>query len=82
MNENNIGNTDELGFENANLNQSMNEPAQGDVNILDNTSNNTNYSSYENQGYDDNYSEPQIELLPYEIGRVKDISGDRVLHLI
>ena len=79
MNENNIGNTDELGFENANLNQNMNEPAQGDVNILDNTSNNTNYSSYENQGYDDTYSEPQIELLPYEIGRVKDISGDRVI---
>ena len=79
MNENNIENTDELGFENANLNQNMNEPAQGDVNILDNTSNNMNYSSYENQGYDDTYGEPQIELLPYEIGRVKDISGDRVI---
>lgn len=88
MNENNIANTDELGFENANLDQNINEPVQGDVNILgdssintnlDSTVNDVNTISLENQKYNDTYNEPRTELLPDEIGRVKDISGDKVI---
>ncbi len=88
MNENNIGNTDELGFENANLDQNINESVQGDVNILgdssintnlDSTVNDANTLSLENQKYNDTYNEPRTELLPDEIGRVKDISGDKVI---